>query len=215
MVISAHFELSPEGSGTPRPARRQLQLQVSGGLPSGSATAVLIHNVSATGLLIETETALSEGERIDIDLPDIGLTPATIIWSDEKFHGGHFDTPLAVAVLSALELRSAAAPLTLSQPEQSLATRLHHLRKAKGMTLEAVARQLGVSKPTVWAWEQGRARPSPERFARIAELFGLGETRLAPGRDVDALGEVLTQARQLVANSLGVELTKVRIMIEL
>ena len=215
MVISAHFEPQNTDAETPRPHRRRLQLKVSGALPSGGAAEVLIHNVSATGLLIETETALSEGERIDIDLPDIGLTPATIIWSDEKFHGGHFDAPLAVAVLSALELRSAAAPLTLSQPEQSLATRLHHLRKAKGMTLEAVAKALGVSKPTVWAWEQGRARPSPERFARIAELFGLGETRLATGRDVDALGEVLTQARQLVANSLGVELAKVRIMIEL
>ena len=215
MVISAHFEPQSTDAATPRPHRRRLELKVSGALASGDAAAVLIHNVSATGLLLETETALSEGERIDIDLPEIGLTPATIVWSDEKFHGGHFDSPLSAGVLSALELRSAAAPLALSQPEQSLASRLHHLRKAKGMTLAAVAEQLGVSKPTVWAWEQGRARPSPERFARIAELFGLGETRLATGRDVDALGEVLTQARQLVANSLGVELTKVRIMIEL
>ncbi len=215
MVISAHFEPQDAGTATPRPQRRRLQLKVSGALPSGDAADVLIHNVSATGLLLETETTLSEGERIDIDLPEIGPTPATIVWADEKFHGGHFDSPLSVAVLSALELRSAAAPLVLSQPEQSLSTRLHHLRKAKGMTLDAVAKELGVSKPTVWAWEQGRARPSPERFARIAELFGLGETRLATGRDVDALGQVLTQARQLVANSLGVELTKVRIMIEL
>ncbi|MFM5894543.1 MAG: helix-turn-helix domain-containing protein [Novosphingobium sp.] len=215
MVISAHFDLPPETGATPRPARRQLQLEVSGALPSGGAAAVLIHNVSATGLLIETETALSEGERIDIDLPELGPTPATIMWSDAKFHGGHFDHPLSAGVLSALELRSVAAPLALSQPQESLATRLHHLRKSKGMTLDAVAKELGVSKPTVWAWEQGRARPSPERFARIAELFGLGESRLASGRDVDALSEVLTQARQLVANSLGIELTKVRIMIEL
>ena len=215
MVISAHFEPSLETGEAPRPDRRRLELKVSGALPSGDAADVLIHNVSATGLLLETETALSEGERIDIDLPELGPTPATIVWSDEKFHGGHFDTPLSAGVLSALELRSAAAPLALSQPQESLATRLHHLRKSKGMTLEAVARELGVSKPTVWAWEQGRARPSPERFARIAELFGLGESRLASGRDVDALSEVLTQARQLVANSLGIELTKVRIMIEL
>lgn len=215
MVISAHFEPHNFDPATPRLHRRRLQLKVSGALATGDAAEVLIHNVSATGLLLETETALGEGERIDIDLPELGLTPATIVWADEKFHGGHFDSPLSAGTLSALELRSAAAPLTLSQPEQSLATRLHHLRKAKGMTLDAVARELGVSKPTVWAWEQGRARPSPERFASIAELFGLGETRLATGRDVDALSGVLTQARQLVANSLGIELTKVRIMIEL
>ncbi|MFM5917758.1 MAG: helix-turn-helix domain-containing protein [Novosphingobium sp.] len=215
MVISAHFEPLDIDSETPRPHRRRLQLEVSGALSSGTPAAVLIHNVSATGLLLETETPLGEGERIEIDLPELGPTAATIVWSDATFHGGHFDNPISAGVLSALELRSAAAPLPLNQPRESLATRLHHLRKSKGMTLEAVARELGVSKPTVWAWEQGRARPSPERFARIAELFGLGESRLATGRDVDALGEVLTQARQLVANSLGIELTKVRIMIEL
>jgi len=215
MVISAHFEPQSPDAATPRQQRRRLQLEVSGALASGNAASVLIHNVSATGLLLETETALSEGERIEIDLPELGLTSATIVWSDEKFHGAHFDNPVSVATLSALELRSAAAPLNLSQPEQSLAMRLHQLRKAKGMTLDAVAKELGVSKPTVWAWEQGRARPSPERYARIAELFGLGESRLATGRNVDALSEVLTQARQLVANSLGIELTKVRIMIEL
>lgn len=215
MVIGAHFELPPESSESPRPPRRRLLLEASGALSSGTPAAVLIHNVSATGLLLETGTPLTEGERIDIDLPDVGATPATIVWSDAKFHGGHFDTELSVGVLSALELRSAAAPLPLGQPSETLSSRLHHLRKAKGMTLDAVAKELGVSKPTVWAWEQGRARPSPERFARIAELFGLAETRLATGRDVDALGEVLTQTRQLVANTFGVEISKVRIMIDL
>lgn len=215
MVIAAHFEPVSPDNETPRPPRRRLQLEVSSALPTGGAAQVLIHNVSSTGLLLETETALSEGERIDIDLPDLGPTAATIVWSDEKFHGGHFDAPLSVGVLSALELRSAAPPLALTQPQESLASRLHQLRKTKGMTLDAVAQALGVSKPTVWAWEQGRARPSPERFAKIAELFGLGESRLTMGRDDTALSEILTQARQQVAKSLGLDPAKVRILIEL
>ena len=47
--------------------------------------------------------------------------------------------------------------------------RLNHLRRERGMTLAQVASALGVSKPTVWAWEKGKARPLPERIAAIAE----------------------------------------------
>ncbi len=214
MAISAHFEAIPADTQAARPPRRRLNLKVSSALPSGDAAAVLIHNVSATGLLLETETALSEGERIEIDLPDLGLTPATIVWSDAKFHGGHFDDPLSVGVLSALELRSVSAPPAPSQPQESLASRLHRLRKDKGMTLAEVAAALGVSKPTVWAWEQGRARPAADRYARIAELFGLGATSLSPARNTDALNDALAQARQAVAASLGIDPAKVRILIE-
>lgn len=214
MVIPAQFEASAVDPRTERSPRRRLRLAVSGALASGDAAAVLIHNVSATGLLLETKTALSEGERIEIDLPEIGATVATIVWSDASYHGGHFDSPLSAGVLSALQLRGEAAvpaPVVVHEP---LSSRLHQLRKAKGMTLAEVADALGVSKPTVWAWEQGRARPSPERFARIAELFGLAESGLATGRDENARGEALAQARQLVAASLGVEASQVRIMIE-
>jgi transcriptional regulator with XRE-family HTH domain len=215
MVIAAHFEPTPGNGGKPRPHRRRLQLEVAGSLASGDATAVLIHNISATGLLLETETRLTDGERIDIELPDAGSTAARIVWTSDRFYGGRFDTPLSVAVLSALELRSTAVPSKPSEPEETLASRLHRLRKAKGMTLAEVAQLLGVSKPTVWAWEQGRVRPAPERHAKIAALFGEGETKLVTGRDIAALGNALANARQQVAEMFGVETTKVRIMIEL
>lgn len=214
MVIAAHFESTIASGATPRPSRRRLQLEVAGSLASGDAAAVVIHNISATGLLLETATKLADAERIDIDLPDAGPTAATIVWTSDKFYGGRFDTPLAVAVLSALELRS-AVPLDVNQPGGSLAARLTQLRKDKGLTLAAVAEQLGVSKPSVWAWEQGRARPTPERLARIAALYGLSETSLAAGPDLDALSEALALARQHVADAFSVEVTKVRIMIEL
>ena len=89
------------------------------------------------------------------------------------------------------------------------------MRKDKGLTLATVAQQLGVSKPSVWAWEQGRARPTSERLARIAAFYGLGETGLASGRDHDVLSEALALARQQVADAFSVDVTKVRIMIEL
>jgi len=215
MVFAAHSESNPAGGATPRQARRRLQLEVAGSLASGDATAVLIHNISATGLLLETATSLGDGERIEIDLPDAGPTAATIVWTSDRFYGGRFEAPLPVAVLSALELRSSAVPLTLDRPGETLAARLSRHRKDMGLTLAAVAQKLGVSKPTVWAWEQGRARPSPERLAGIAELFGLGAANLTSGRDNEALGDALARARQQVADAFGVEAAKVRIMIEL
>ena len=215
MVFPAHFESTPASSKAPRPQRRRLQLEVGGSLASGDAAAVLIHNISATGLLLETATGLSDGERIDIELPDLGPTAATIVWTSDTFYGGRFDAPLSVALLSALELRSSAVPPRQEQPGETLAARLTQLRKDKGLTLAAVAQQLGVSKPTVWAWEQGRARPSPERLAGIAELYGLGPASLASGRDNEALSHALTQARRQVAEAFGVAAAKVRILIEL
>jgi len=214
MVFAAHFESTTSTGDTPRPSRRRLQLEVAGSRASGDAAAVLIHNISAAGLLLETSTQLTEAERIDIDLPDVGPTAATIVWTSGRFYGGRFETPLGVAVLSALELRSTAPPLT-NQPGETLAARLIQLRKDKGLTLATVAEQLGVSKPSVWAWEQGRARPTPERLARIAAFYGLGETGLASGRDHDVLSETLALARQQVADAFSVNVTKVRIMIEL
>lgn len=214
MVLAAHFESTTSGGDTPRPSRRRLQLEVAGSRASGDAAAVLIHNISATGLLLETSTKLTDAERIDIDLPDVGPTAATIVWTSDRFYGGRFETPLGVAVLSALELRSTAPPIA-NQPGETLASRLIKLRKDQGLTLAAVAEQLGVSKPSVWAWEQGRARPTPERLARIAALYGLGETGLTAGRDHDVLSEALALARQQVAEAYSVDVTKVRIMIEL
>lgn len=50
--------------------------------------------------------------------------------------------------------------------------RINRLRREAGMTRADVALRLGVSKPTVWAREKGKARPLPERMAAIAEALG-------------------------------------------
>ena len=110
MPIPGHFEDLPSAPGRPRETRRQLQLEAEGALPSGDAARVLIHNVSASGLLIETTVTLHEGERIEIALPGAGPAPAAVIWSSGALYGCRFKTPLSPGVLSALQLRSDAAP---------------------------------------------------------------------------------------------------------
>jgi transcriptional regulator with XRE-family HTH domain len=215
MVIAAHFEPLPQLSGKQRAQRRRLQLEAVGALASGGTAAVVIHNVSATGLLLETATVLSDAERLEIELTGEDSAVAQVIWTSGRFYGCRFDTPLPGGTLSALELRSAALPQSGAAQDESFAARLHRLRKAKGLTLAAIAEALGVSKPTVWAWEQGRARPTPERLATLASQFGLSDVELASGRDSDALQDVLMQARSQIAETFGVSSAKVRIMIEL
>ena len=225
MPIAAHFE-EQAASGQARATRRVLHLEAEGQRAQGGAASVLIHNVSASGLLLETATALREGETISIDLPLAGPTPAEVIWVSGQFHGCRFPAGLPLAVLSAMQLRSQAAPV--AQPglpampapieslrEESFSARLERLRKMRGLSLAKIGQELGVSKPTVWAWEQGKARPTENRIEPLAALLGVDPSELMTGRDSDGLRNVLSQAREQIAAAFGTKPENVRIMIEL
>ena len=67
-----------------------------------------IHDISNTGLLLETKVHLTEGQRLDVDLPEIGLTQAEVVWASERFFGCRFDTPVSKAAVSAALLRNPA-----------------------------------------------------------------------------------------------------------
>ncbi|MDE2437229.1 MAG: helix-turn-helix transcriptional regulator, partial [Sphingomonadales bacterium] len=215
MIVAAHFQTLPAASATPRASRRRLLLETEGTTRDVSTAAVRIHNVSSTGLLLETTVPLSPSERIEVDLPHAGITVAQVAWSNQPFHGCRFDAPLSSATLSALELR--ATPLPLPGPpaadDEAFAARLQRLRKDRGLTLAAIADVLGVSKPTVWAWEQGRSRPTAEHMRGLARTLGLDETELAGNRQSARLQAVLGQARQQLAEALEIDPAKIRIMV--
>ena len=67
MAISAHFEDQADLAGQPRDRRRTLRLDTSGALAAGGAAKVRIHNISATGLLLETAAELAEGEEVAVE----------------------------------------------------------------------------------------------------------------------------------------------------
>ena len=93
--------------------------------------------------------------------------------------------------------------------------RLARLRRTAGLTLAEIATRLGVSKPTVWAWEQGKSRPAESRIDALAEALGVTRADLLPGPGVGALQELLARSRNQIARTVGVGADKVRIMIEL
>ncbi len=231
MPIRAH--LDPLSASERGAARRALQLETSGYAAGSDDANVTIHNISSTGLLIETALRLAQGDELAIDLPEAGTVAASVVWCSEPLFGCAFDAAISPAALAAAQLQglapsvpeqspaqslaqSTAPALQAQRPTEALGARLNRLRREAGLTLADVATTLGVSKPTVWAWEKGKARPLPERLDAIAAALGVGPDSLAPGpgipREIDA---VIADCRLRIAEACGTAPEAVRIMIEL
>ncbi|WP_395393817.1 helix-turn-helix domain-containing protein [Novosphingobium sp. BL-8A] len=232
------------GSDRMRAPRRKLMLETQGSSAAGTEMPVLVHNFSETGLLLESTATLSIDETIELDLPEAGATPARVIWASGNLYGCAFDRVLPRSALSAAQLRSAVqpgievgghSPANGSAPGssygfgqaagtgnapaaiggESLGERLHRLRKERGLTQGELAARLGVSKPTVWAWEQGRARPIEDRLEAIARELGVATSELRPGRTVAGLPELIARCREQIAAAVETTPDKIKIMIEL
>lgn len=227
MAIKANLDQPAPGESQRGAARRALRLETSGTLPDGREANVTIHNISAAGLLIETGLELARGETLTLDLPQAGRIEAVVVWRSEALHGCAFAAPLGAGALAAAQLQGLpvgdlplAAP-SVSAPGQTgggeaLGVRLNRLRREAGMTLADVALRLGVSKPTVWAWEKGKARPLPERMAAIAEALGAAPEDLTEAGSHNAdTAALIAECRGRIAEACGTTPAAVRIMIEL
>ena len=51
-------------------------------------------------------------------------------------------------------------------------------RKSRGLTQEALGKELGVTGQTVWRWENGSRSPRRRDLSRIAEKTGLSPAEL-------------------------------------
>ncbi len=213
-------------SGPRTTQRRALRLETSGfvaspGAQTGRGAAnVTIHNISAAGLLIETALGLAEGEQLALDLPEAGAVTAVVVWRSERLFGCAFADALGPAALAAVQLLASppAAPpaTTQTRPGETLGARLNRLRREAGLTLADVAATLAVSKPTVWAWEKGKARPLPERLDAIAAALGVAPEALAPNPEpMGEIGALIEECRTRIAEASGAARSAVRIMIEL
>ncbi len=233
MALKAHLEpLSPSQAASlesRRHARRALSLSTSGVSQSGAPANVTIHNLSAAGLLIETDLDLVPGDRLAIGLPDVGPVGAEIVWVSERLYGCAFEQALGEATLAATQL--SASPAQIGAPVvppsqasettrsfkvggQTFGARLNRMRREKGLTLDQVASALSVSKPTVWAWEKGKAKPIPERIEGIAEVLGVSAVDLAGDAPGGSREQLLAQCRLRIASEFEIDPDHVRIMIE-
>jgi len=219
MVIKAYLDPHSPPEGQRAAPRRALWLETSGLVLGGESANVTIHNISAAGLLLETALDLAVGEPLAVDLPEAGLVAAKIVWRSERLYGCAFEQALSAAALAAAQLQSAPAFPVMGARAPSgepLGKRLNRLRREAGLTLADVAATLSVSKPTVWAWEKGKARPLPERLDAIAAALGVSRDALADGPEATGVvASIIEDYRQRIAEACGTTPSAVRIMIEL
>jgi len=147
MSLLAHLDPSDPTANRRSAARRTLRLQSLGTTASQSAAQVTIHDLSLTGLLIETSADLAADERIDVEVPEAGLTEAKVVWSSGRFFGCRFKRPIPPAALSSAILRSPADFAGESSNEvanallelQALRTKVHEMTDHLGQVIDQLA----------------------------------------------------------------------------
>ena len=228
MPIHAMIEQEERADGTRGAARMHMRLETSGSLGGHQGAMVVIHNLSATGMLIETASDLDIGQRITVSLPEAPGCTATIVWRSEALAGCRFDRPLSRAALSAAQLRNPLPrdvdPADAEADGEMLADRLRRLRQERGLSRVELSNRTGFSKPSIWAWESGKTMPRRSNLIALADVFGISERELLAGESSGASTDASTTARRLqalietsregIAMLAGVEPDRVRITIE-
>lgn len=230
MPFPAHIEPANPAADARGDPRIRLSLDTVGVAANGDVTAVMIHDLSRTGLLIETRSPLVLGQPIWVALPEAGEVAATIVWNSGRLFGCRFDAALSEASLSAARLKNPLPatldPLQHAAPPatpESFAARLRRLRHERGWSLAGLAERSGLSKPSIWGWESGKTKPRAVSLRILAETFGVDESALCGGDAGDtpdpraasgALQRAVATSRQQIAELAGVERHRVKIAIE-
>ena len=108
MALVAFLEEAEAGVERRSSARRLLNLEAPVGPIADGDTTVLVHNLSAQGLLIESAARLAIGTEFDVSLPEGAAAHAKVKWRNGRFFGCEFSHPISKAALSAALLKSPA-----------------------------------------------------------------------------------------------------------
>jgi len=109
VVLLAHLESSGVQPDRRASERHFLKLRVPGSTPAEASVVVLIHDLSRTGLLIETSANLAVGADLEIDLPQTGVRQARVVWNGGHYFGCQFHEAISKGGLSAAILKSPEA----------------------------------------------------------------------------------------------------------
>ena len=115
MTIQARLETFEDANRRVSP-RRRLKL---GSTLTGAGHEVVIHDLSSTGVLLQTSAKLEAFDSLEIELPEVGATHAYVVWTSGDFFGCEFARPIPRAALSAAQLRNPIAGPTAKPTEQS------------------------------------------------------------------------------------------------
>lgn len=103
--LLAHIAEPAESADRRRMQRRTQRLDVAARTATAES-AVVIRDLSRTGLLIETDADFEVGETFILILPEIGAAPARIVRADGKRFGCEFLSPIPASAVSAALLKT-------------------------------------------------------------------------------------------------------------
>ena len=118
--LLAHIADPVETTDRRRTQRRTLRLDVAA-RSATTESAVVIRDLSRTGLLIETDAAFAVGETFILVLPELGAAPARIVRSEGKSFGCEFLSPVPASAISAALLKAPYDPETGEIAEEAVA----------------------------------------------------------------------------------------------
>ena len=221
MAMTVYLNDVPRLAGKGRASRRQLRLPLHGSKATGAEIEALVHNISATGMLVESGAPLEIGEVIEVNLPHRGKTATKVIWTSGRLAGCQFEMPISSATLSAAQLRSVVVegePDAQNRPAasaESFGARLQRLRTAKGLTQGQLAVRLGVSEPSISAWELDKARPKAGRVEVLANELGVEIHELLGLEETENLRDLVARAKEQIAKAAGVAPDNIKLTIEI
>lgn len=103
--LRAHIAGPAETADRRRTQRRTLRLDVAA-RSATAESAVIIRDLSRTGLLIETDAAFAVGETFLLVLPELGAAPARVVRNEGRLFGCEFLSPVPASAISAALLKA-------------------------------------------------------------------------------------------------------------
>lgn len=167
MSLLAQFEQATEAGERRASPRRRLRLEIEGSGALSPESRVLVHDLSRTGLLIETSDSLPLGTRFEVQIPEAGSVEAEVVWNSSRFLGCRFDTPISNAALSAALLRS-SAPDVEQESAPSDAEALIELKELG----ERVRQACAVIDRIVDRLDEAEPATKPDRHSANARIPG-------------------------------------------
>lgn len=195
--------------------------------PRGSIAdcEALLHILSATTMLFESNLPLKVSDRFDVNLDE--ETTATVIWISGRLAIGHFDRPVNTKTLSIEKLMSVTGPelpgcpaasdchVSLADDLTGFGPRMHRLRLERGFKQGDIAERLKVSIAAVSQWESGKALPRGVRWSELADFLGVSVEELSGNRVSRDLLTIVSSSRVEIARAAGTSPEKVHISVDL
>lgn len=169
MSLLARFEQTGEGGERRASDRRALRLAITASLPESPQSAVTIHDLSVSGMLIESSAPLAEGERFQVFLPLIGGVDATVVWNSGNFYGCQFGELVPQSAVSAALLKSVPKDLAGGSAGHGSGDLLSQLRDLNAQ-VDDLGAQLDRTIDRIATGGRGKAvRHSSSRVSAVVE----------------------------------------------